>query len=406
MVRSYHTILCQTLAGHPDQVDWSALSPVEWEQLVVSAKQHGVAPLLHYALHATDVVIPIPPHLWQTLQQEYYLTTAYNTLLYREMNHALTVLQQDHIPVVVLKGAALANTLYPEIGLRPMADIDLLVPYHHLERAVEIVCSLGYDSSEKRAGFGRAHMHHISLHNRFAHRPILEIHHDLIIWGNDCRPPSLDWFWSQTWVWPPAHKSNASGDGGPPGHTGSLVTIAQFSPAANLLYLAAHITLQHGIAWSKLIWLYDVHLLLTHHAEDIDYDDLLTQARSLRWSAALHMTLAQTQQCFGSPLPHGLLDALKAQCDPQTIRLVQQKALPTSSRTLNMFRELVLMRWQERISFMSAIIFPGPRYMRYRYNPDPHWHLPLFYPYRWLDIGWDALRTLINGVWWFIRREE
>jgi hypothetical protein len=392
-------MLCQALAGRPDQADWSALSPGEWEKLVVSAKQHGVAPLLYHALHATDVPIPIPSPLWQTLQQEYYLTTAYNTLLYGELNRILTALQQEHIPIVVLKGAALANTLYPEIGLRPMADIDLLVPGEHLERAVQVVCSLGYDSSEKRAGFGRAHMHHISLHNRLAHHSILEIHHDLIIWESDCRPPSLDWFWSQSRVWPPAHKSYASEEGVPPGHTGSLATITQFSPAANLLYLAAHITLQHGVAWSKLIWLYDIHLLLTHHADDIDYDDLLTQARSLRWSAALHMALEQTQRCFGSPLPHGLLAALKAQCDPQAVRLVQQKASPTSSRTRNMLRELVLMSWQERISFMSAIIFPDPRYMRYRYNPDPPWLLPLSYPYRWLDIGWDALRTLINVVW-------
>lgn len=404
MVRSYHTMLCQALAGRPDQVDWSALSPVEWKKLVVSAKQHGVAPLLYYTLHATDVPIPIPPHLWQTLQQEYYLTTAYNTLLYGALNRILTVLQQEHIPVVVLKGAALANTLYPEIGLRPMVDIDLLVPDEHLERAVQVVHSLGYDSSEKRAGFGRAHMHHITLHNRFAHRPILEIHHDLIIRGSDYRPPSLDWFWSQTRGWP--GRSYASEDGQAVEHTGSLVTIAQFSPAANLLYLAAHITLQHGVALSKLIWLYDVHLLLTRHAEDIDYADLLTQARTFRWSAALHMTLAQMQRCFGSPLPHGLLDALKAQCDSQAIRLVQQKASPTSTRTRNMLRELVLMSWQERISFMSSTIFPGPRYMRYRYNPDPPWLLPLSYPYHWLDIGWDALRTLINVVWRFIRRGE
>ncbi len=39
--------------------------------------------------------------------------------------------QARGVPVVVLKGAALAAGTYPDAGLRPMADVDLLVPVAH-----------------------------------------------------------------------------------------------------------------------------------------------------------------------------------------------------------------------------------------------------------------------------------
>ncbi len=41
----------------------------------------------------------------------------------------LSILTEASIPALVLKGAALCQNLYPEPGLRPMRDIDLLLPW-------------------------------------------------------------------------------------------------------------------------------------------------------------------------------------------------------------------------------------------------------------------------------------
>lgn len=48
------------------------------------------------------------------------------------------------IPVMLLKGIAYAGTIYPERGLRPMSDIDLLVPVRLYAAAVEAIGRLGY----------------------------------------------------------------------------------------------------------------------------------------------------------------------------------------------------------------------------------------------------------------------
>ena len=62
-------------------------------------------------------------------------------------------------PVIPLKGAFLAEAVYGDIALRPMADFDLLVKPPDLPRAVEILRQLGYESEQpfdpaaQRAGF-------------------------------------------------------------------------------------------------------------------------------------------------------------------------------------------------------------------------------------------------------------
>ena len=42
-------------------------------------------------------------------------------------------------------------TIYPDIGLRPMGDMDILVPRPKLAKAVRIAQSLGYENNKPDA---------------------------------------------------------------------------------------------------------------------------------------------------------------------------------------------------------------------------------------------------------------
>ena len=142
---TYHT-LCQILSDPADIALTSTLGADEWRPLAAAARREGVAPLLHYTLKEAGSLADVPPDVQTDLRQDYYATTARNLLVYRELSRILTALSappqslisnvQSSIPTVVLKGAALAATLYPAIGLRPMGDLDLLVPENHLAEAV------------------------------------------------------------------------------------------------------------------------------------------------------------------------------------------------------------------------------------------------------------------------------
>ena len=61
------------------------------------------------------------------------------------MQELLPLFAQEGVPVVALKGLALAPLIYAKDYLRPMRDIDLLVPKHKLLHAADLLRSLGFD---------------------------------------------------------------------------------------------------------------------------------------------------------------------------------------------------------------------------------------------------------------------
>ena len=278
--------LCLALAGRLDLVDWPAFSSADWDRLIATARAEGVAPLLYYILeggrrrgeggswkgekgkkekgkgkgergkwkgdstlhsppsifhppssilHSPPSILHPPSSILHELRAAYYSTAAHNLLLYHELlsivNCELSIINcQLKIPVVVLKGAALATTLYPDPALRPLSDIDLLVRREHLDAAVQAVKSLGYrqpypemtavnlsiyrkltqiltairnpqsEISNLKSEIPVAG-HHTHLRGGPQDSVVVELHWNLVGSDTDWRTPSLDWFWEQTEEW-------------------------------------------------------------------------------------------------------------------------------------------------------------------------------------------------------------
>lgn len=77
------------------------------------------------------------------------------------------------IPVVPLKGAALADAVYGDIGARQASDIDLLVTLSDLDGAVEVAERQGWREPALMREVGRPWLHRELLHDKL---PPLEIH--------------------------------------------------------------------------------------------------------------------------------------------------------------------------------------------------------------------------------------
>jgi hypothetical protein len=88
-----------------------------------------------------------PEVVRRRLQSSYYSIAAYNTLLYDKLNNILSCFEQAKIGVILLKGMALINTIYPDIALRPMYDIDLLIHKHDFSLVEDKLKELGYMNS-------------------------------------------------------------------------------------------------------------------------------------------------------------------------------------------------------------------------------------------------------------------
>ena len=75
--------------------------------------------------------------------------------LERRLLEATTLLEEQGIVYRVLKGAAVAHTIYPDPVLRGFGDVDLLIGSHDWDAAVSVMAEHGYSRTlgEVRAGF-------------------------------------------------------------------------------------------------------------------------------------------------------------------------------------------------------------------------------------------------------------
>lgn len=78
------------------------------------------------------------------------------------MLEALKALAAEEIEAIVLKGGILSHLIYPEPGLRPMEDIDLLLASDSLSAARNILLSLGYSAPLENTRYDRL-SHHLPV---------------------------------------------------------------------------------------------------------------------------------------------------------------------------------------------------------------------------------------------------
>lgn len=118
---------CTRIAGTPEQhvlLQQHCQEIKEWHPLLSAAEQEGMSPLLKRHLDAAGVDYPVSIRrsLSLLVRRHQHLATIRTTIL----EEVIQLLAEAGIQPLILKGAALAYTLYPDPALRPMRDIDLL----------------------------------------------------------------------------------------------------------------------------------------------------------------------------------------------------------------------------------------------------------------------------------------
>lgn len=173
-------MILQYLTYAPDMTfsyKWDDVSPIEYENIIMQARYQGVAPLLYHRYISSG--IDMPQQLVSSFRKAYLANVARNMRLYHILESLLQLCDDHQIPVIVLKGAFLAEAIYGNIGLREMADIDLLVKLDDLQRIDQLLIAWGYQPVD--------HHRVISRDNRcfdYIHRTngtLVEIHWSLAI---------------------------------------------------------------------------------------------------------------------------------------------------------------------------------------------------------------------------------
>ena len=355
----------------PDAVEMD-----EWEALAELAVRHRVAPMLHWQLKQSGGDALIPPAVAETLSRA--MLRAVRNFTLQEIAHRTLDerLHEAGIATIWLKGAALAHTIYPDPALRPMGDLDVLVPHDRCFAALDVLQREGYRMAALDQFRPSNHVpqpeaktnHHYELVGGPSDAVAVELHFRLLAPNDELLPlEAQTWFWRQT-------QSVAFDEDR---------SFTSLNAEAHLLYLAAHAILQHGES-EELLRFLDMHFLIERHP--LDWERTAAQARVLGWSSALSEALRRTMEYFHTPVPSAVGQSLAQQADAadRGAGLRWKRARGT----------LAGMTLGGRMRYVMGSVFPSTAYMRRKYDVAgrrPLWRL---YLHRWRDQAGDVLWAL------------
>jgi hypothetical protein len=149
----------------------------DWEALLLDAEEHGLEPLL--LEHADAHGIALPPETETRLKVRCLQHAHAAAARSRAIVGVLDAFDAAGIPVLTLKGAALAHLVYPSPLLRPMCDVDLLVPPHLADGARSLLLSEGFSPYGKATSPGYHHLQPLAADVEGA-KVTIEIHTALL----------------------------------------------------------------------------------------------------------------------------------------------------------------------------------------------------------------------------------
>ena len=270
---------------------------LDWETAVHDARWHKLSGFMYQHLHNAPYARRLPEGVLAAVKGDYARNTA-RYLYYRtELVRIVRQLNEASIPVIALKGSALMRFVYTSPGVRPMADIDLLVPDADVHRAHDIVKGMGYRAAEDDSEDPR----HWELHQ---HLPILigldravavEVHRH-VVRKDSALAFNIDDFWSRAkWT---------DFDG---------VPVRVLAPEDLLLHLAVNFFRDRRFySLAALSQLTDIAEVCRFHArsEGIDWATLRSRARNYGIDGPVACALTLAAGLVDAPVPSSTVGSM------------------------------------------------------------------------------------------------
>jgi hypothetical protein len=222
----------------------------------------------------------------ERLRSLYRHSWSHNQLIFKRAAEAIAALQASGIETLVTKGASLAILAYGDVGVRPMDDVDVLVPVDRGGDAIEALTVAGWTAD------------HADPLAR------MQVHHSLGFAGAASGNVDLHWFS----LWQPASDAPLW-EASLPLELGGAQTRAPGS--ADQLLLAC----VHGTPWSPLPpfrWVADAVTVIRTAGEELDWGHLFAEAERRRLTVATLAALEYLREELGVAVPGTVLAGLRA----------------------------------------------------------------------------------------------
>lgn len=340
--------------------------PRLWSDVLELARRHRVAPLLYSQLKALGVTRDLSPDILQRLRLVYLGSASRNVAIYRELGRVLQAFRCENIPVIVLKGAFLAEAVYGNIAVRSMGDVDLLAESGDLARVDSILRQLGYRKDNVLREAVKEN-NHFGYHSE-AGGLYVEVHWSLVSELHGVEPDTIG-------LWERAYPCPVAG-----------IPVLAMHPEDLLLHLLLHASLETYQAGLRSI--YDITATLQRYAGDIDWRRLQQRVHEWRMTRCAYLGLHMAQEFLRAPVPPEFLRSLSPDEHEMTyMTLAAERLMNPEDADQALPASMELVRWWMRepgwrkAMLLLRRLFPprGAVAMEFPVLPDSPW-IWLFYP--------------------------
>ena len=368
-------LICLAIRG--DAQAWPAGSdPGAIARFIELLRYHGMAALFDRAMRDTAARASWPAAILEHCRAEALGQTAREMAHRAELPRVLSALAESGIKALLLKGASLAYSHYENPVLRPRGDTDLLIPRSSRLRAEEILSSLGYVRFPAMRGEVVSYqaswsledslrmVHELDLHWRVNNSQVLA----KLLEYDELEPRAITL---------PHRCANSYG----------LAPVDALLLAC--LHRAGHGNAPYyvnGIAYparDRLIWLYDIHLLVSGMPTG-ELEEFSALAAHKRMKVICRDSLIQSVERFGTPIPASVMEALRP-TGP-----IEPSARYCSSGPASQIAQdfASLSGIGEKTRWLTEQALPPADYMRNKYRGAAVVWLPLLYARRFATGLW------------------
>lgn len=293
----------------------------------------------------------------------------FHTLLANERRYAavrpfLRAVESARVPVLLLKGAVFAETLYADPGLRPFADVDILVRPDDLPAAQQALIACGY--RPERADWVREEWEQ-DCQSAFVLPDaldtgvplVVELHWNLI---NNDRLLGMARRIEGERLWARSVEARVAGQ-----------SVRALCPEHALLHLCLHLA-GHGL--DAPLSVRDSAALLAV-TPVFDWEVFTNEARRFGLKTVAYAGLTLAAAARGAPVPEPVLRALR----PGRIRRRRLDPWVTAAAHGESFPPAAVGRWLPLLQdtaggaarVVAATLFPPPRWLGERYGGGSLW---------------------------------
>ena len=334
--------------------------------LFAAAVDHGVAPLLAYAISTRGLLEHIPDKLRARMTRTLREAAVLDEVARYEQARVTARFEAAGVRALLFKGAALSATHYPQSWLRPRGDVDVLVSRAQAETAAAALESIGYRRALQPQGAMVTHQARFwapDTAGDFA----CDVHWRVVDPFAFAEAFPFDELWSRS----------VGGD---------TQQVRLVAPTDALLIACAHRAAHHHDS-DRVLLLYDIDRI-ARRLSPAEWECFARLAATHGLRAVSRRGLDLASALFATPVPRSTWACLAGDHGEPSARFVAG-----GMRRVDVLRSDLarLSTWRDRVRLLREHLFPARSYMAAKYG------------YRWrILLPWCyAGRLLCGAARWF-----